>query len=82
MASDSSSSYFSRPPAWRCRYDAVLQEQDPFELFQKIEVAEAAILTRREALQQTSAFYPEEPAEIAAALANLRVLKKEQRRFR
>jgi hypothetical protein len=42
----------TRPtPTWRQAYEAVLQESNTPKLFKLVEVAEAAVLTRRAALE-------------------------------
>jgi hypothetical protein len=61
-------------------YEAALQETDHKTLFKRIEVAEAAILSRREALTQSPDGFSEQQ-EIKPALAKLRSLKKEVLKF-
>ncbi|MGH9545054.1 MAG: hypothetical protein ACRD23_07540 [Terriglobales bacterium] len=61
---------------WQLEYEAALQETDPMALFKKIEVAEAAVLTRREVLVQSTDGFAERQ-QIKTALAKLRSLKKE-----
>jgi hypothetical protein len=68
-------------PAWRPEYEAVLSETDTRALFECVEVAEAAILTRREVLEQSPG-HPEELRAIGEALGSLRVIKTERLRFR
>jgi hypothetical protein len=68
---------FSR---WQLEYEAALQETDHKTLFKRIEVAEAAILSRREALTQSPDGFSEQQ-EIKPALAKLRSLKKEVLKF-
>ena len=68
-------------PTWQPEYEAVLSETDTRVLFECVEVAEAAILTRREVLGKSS----EDPAELRAigeALGSLRVIKRERLKFR
>lgn len=67
-------------PRWQLEYDAALRETDHKTLFKRIEVAEAAILSRREALMQSSDGFSERQ-EIKLALARLRSLKKEVLKF-
>ena len=55
-------------------------ETDKSVLFTRLEVAEAAILTRRNALEHDSSSQTERVA-IEDALANLRVLKRDQLHF-
>jgi hypothetical protein len=55
-------------------------ETDKSVLFKCVEVAEAAILTRRDALEHDSSCQTERGA-IEGALANLRVLKSDQLHF-
>ena len=77
MASQNSPSSIPIPglPQWRLEYESCLQEADHNILFKRVEIAEAAILNCREALEQT----PDaaQRAEIKIALAKLRLLKKE-----
>jgi hypothetical protein len=61
---------------WRHAYDSVLRETDRYALFERVEIAEAAIRTRRDALPHI----PDHDAERRAledALAHLRVIKSE-----
>ena len=65
---------------WRLEYESAMNEVDHRALFKRIEIAEAAVLTRREVL----ALRPEDFAEwqeIERALGKLRHLKKEVLRF-
>lgn len=65
---------------WRHAYDLVLQESENQALFKRIEVAEAAILLRRDAVKSS----PDDQAEykaVADALAHLRFLKKSRLGF-
>jgi hypothetical protein len=67
-------------PQWRLEYESAMKEADHKALFKRIEVAEAAILTRREMLT----LGPEDFAEwqeIERALGKLRHLKKEVLKF-
>lgn len=61
---------------WRRDYESALLETDHKLLFRRIEVAEAAILSRREELQQSSDGHAER-LEIETALTKLRMVKKE-----
>ncbi len=61
-------------PPWKLEYESALQETDHEILFKGIEVAEAAIPTRREILSPDGVA---ERQEIKLALAKLRNLKKE-----
>src|SRR5580704_13941060 len=65
----------SDTPRWRREYEAVLQETDRPALFKRVEIAEAALLDRREALINGSDGHAER-REIEIALENLRTLKK------
>jgi hypothetical protein len=67
-------------PQWQLEYEAALQETDHRTLFKQIEVAEAAILTRREVLVQSPDGLAERQ-QIKAALDQLRRLKKEALKF-
>jgi len=57
-----------------------LLETDRNALFERVEAAEAAVLTRRDALTQGPGDEEEQRA-IEDALSNLRVLKREQLQF-
>jgi hypothetical protein len=65
---------------WKLDYESALQETDHQALFKRIEVAEAAILTRREALESGLDGLPER-REIKAALATIWNLKKDVLKF-
>ncbi len=67
-------------PQWQLEYEAALQETDHRTLFKRIEVAEAAILARREVLVHSSDGFAERN-EIKLALDKLRRLKKEILKF-
>ena len=69
-----------RFPNWRREYESALLETDNRALFKRVEVAEAAILTRRDALEHDSSSQTERGA-IEDALANLRVLKRDRLHF-
>ena len=65
---------------WRLEYESAMNEVDRRTLFKRIEIAEAAVITRREVLT----LRPEDFAEwqeIERALGKLRHLKKEVLRF-
>ncbi len=79
----SNESFFVEPSqsaAWQDLYDAVLLEYDTRTLFKRVEAAEAAILTRRETLEQHPDGHSERQA-IVEALAYLAEVKKERLRF-
>ncbi len=65
---------------WQLEYEAALQKTDQRALFKRIEVAEAAILARREVLVQTADHFAERQ-EIKTALDKLRRMKKEVLKF-
>lgn len=65
---------------WQLAHEAALQETDHKALFKRIEVAEAAILTRREVLFQSPDGF-DERRETKLALDQLRRLKKEVLKF-
>jgi hypothetical protein len=70
-------SSFSSPVAgWRRDYESALLETDHKALFKRVEVADAAILSRREELQRGADGFAER-REIEKALTRLRKLKKE-----
>jgi hypothetical protein len=65
---------------WQLEYESAIQETDHKVLFKRIEVAEAAILSRREILMQSPDGFAERQ-ETKMALAKLRDLKKEVLKF-
>jgi hypothetical protein len=67
-------------PAWQLAYEAVLTETDIKRLFKLVEIAEAAVLTRRSALEGTSNHHTERMA-LEEAVGTLRFVKKEQLHF-
>jgi hypothetical protein len=69
-----------RFPNWQRDCESVLLETDKSVLFKRVEVAEAASLTRRDALEHDSSGQTERVA-IEDALANRRVLKRDQLHF-
>lgn len=66
--------------AWQRDYEAVLAEADNEKLFKLVEVAEAAVLTRRAELEGSPDHHSERQA-IEEALANLRVVKRNRLKF-
>jgi hypothetical protein len=68
-----------RFPEWQREYESALLETDQKALFRCVEAAEAAVLTRRDALLTDD---DEERRAIQDALSNLGVLKREQLQFR
>jgi len=77
MASEqtTSASPAVRFPQWQGEYDAVLRETDRKMLFKRVEIAEAALLNRRETLKHESDGRVERQ-EIERALEKLRALKE------
>ncbi len=67
-------------PPWQLEYEAALRETDHKTLFKRIEVAEPAILARRDFLLQSFDGFAER-REIETALNKLRRLKKEVLKF-
>jgi hypothetical protein len=65
---------------WHLEYEAATKETDPGTLFKRVEIAEAAILNRCEALMQSSEALPERQ-EVDLALANLDTLKRDILKF-
>jgi hypothetical protein len=61
---------------WQQEYESALLETDHNELFKRIEVAESAILNRREVLERSADGYAER-REIDNALTKVRLMKKE-----
>lgn len=80
MASHEFSSSVTDLPPWQLEYESALQETDHKILFKRIEVAESAILTRREILMQSPNGFAERQ-QSKLALAKLRNLKKEVLKF-
>ena len=78
--SESFSSSTRRTPPWQQTYEAVLRETDTHTLFKLVEVAEAAVLTRRAALEESADHHFERRA-IEEAVANLQVVKRERLKF-
>jgi hypothetical protein len=62
-------------PQWQLEYESALRETDQNMLFKRVEIAEAALLNRRESLDHESDSF--QRTEIEIALSNLRLLKKE-----
>ncbi len=74
-----------RFPAWQRQYEAVLLETDTNALFQCLEIAEAAVLTRRANLRDQPDHSAEDHAEwraIEEALARLGEIKRNRLMFR
>ena len=69
-----------RFPNWQREYESALLETGKSVLFKRVEMAEAAILARGDALEHDSSSQTERVA-IEDALANLRVLKRDQLHF-
>jgi hypothetical protein len=69
-----------RFPNWQREYESALLETDESVLFKRVEVAETAILTRRDALEHDSSSQTERGG-IEEALAKLRVLKRDRLHF-
>jgi len=65
---------------WQLEYESALRETDRKTLFKRVEIAEAAILTRREALTYSPDGFVE-GQEIKVALDTLSKLKKEVLKF-
>jgi hypothetical protein len=66
--------------AWQRDYEAVLTTADTDALFKLVEIAQAAILTRRAELEGSPDHHSERQA-IEEALANLRVVKRDRLKF-
>ena len=67
-------------PRWQLEYESAMKETDLRTLFKRVEVAEAAILTRHEVLTQSPDGFAERQ-EIKMALDKVRNLKKEVLKF-
>lgn len=67
-------------PAWQNQYSLVLRETDRERLFTRIEIAEAALRMRLEAITTSSDHHAEREA-IADALTKLSLLKKRRLGF-
>jgi hypothetical protein len=66
---------------WRYEYAAALAEKDKPALFKRVEIAEAALFSRQEALMQSSDG-DLELREIASALKDLQRVKRNVLKFR
>jgi hypothetical protein len=66
---------------WQRAYQSALRETNKKALFTSVEVAEAAILTRREGLTLAVEHHTEWQV-LEEALASLRILKSERLKFR
>ena len=75
-----SSSSNLRFPDWRSIYQAALAETDTLTLFKLMEIAQAAVLTRRVDLEGSADHHAERQA-LEEALANLRVVKRDRLKF-
>jgi hypothetical protein len=83
------SNFFSSRPSsstehvssWQNAYEAVMAETDTGRLFKLVEVAEAAVLTRRPELEGSADHHAEREA-LEKAVAHLKVVKRERLRFR
>jgi hypothetical protein len=62
-------------PHWQVAYESAVQEADSIALFKRIEIAEAAILTRRDVLAGCENTFAEQQ-QTEKALTKLRSLKK------
>jgi hypothetical protein len=62
-------------PQWQVAYESAVQEADSIALFKRIEVAEAAILTRRDLLARSENSLAEQQ-QTEKALTKLSSLKK------
>ena len=69
-----------RLPAWQLAFEAALRAPDTNSLFKLVEIAEAAILVRRDQLNGKSRYSAEQRA-IAAAFHRLSAIKKNKLRF-
>lgn len=77
---DSCSSRKGRSPGWQPIYEAVLAETDTTRLFELVEIAEAAVLTRRAALEDSIDHHSERQA-IEEAVAKLQAVKRDRLKF-
>jgi hypothetical protein len=68
-------------PDWLRVYQPVLTETDTNKLFKLVEIAEAAVLTRRAALNG-SADYQGDKIALDEAVAHLQFVKRERLNFR
>ncbi len=62
-------------PQWQLEYESALRETDHKILFKRVEIAEAALLNRRETLDHPADAF--QRTEVEIALSKLRLLKKE-----
>ena len=66
--------------SWQHAYEEVLAETDIERLFKLVEVAEAAVLTRRAELERRGGHHSERKA-IEKAVAKLQAVKRKQLKF-
>lgn len=78
--SSSSSSSEPRLEAWLREYEEALSEGNTIALFKRIEIAEAALLTRHADLEGSPDHHVERQA-IEEALAKVRTIKRERLKF-
>jgi hypothetical protein len=69
-----------RFPSWQLEYNAVVQERDDARLFKRIEVAEATMLVRLEAIKE-SAYHQAEREALRESLNHLALLKGQRLGF-
>jgi hypothetical protein len=66
---------------WQSAYEDVLRETDTSRLFKLVEIAEAAMMTRRDDLARSIGHHAEWRA-LQEALENLEAVKRDRLRFR
>ena len=66
---------------WQSAYDAVLRETDVSALFGMVEIAEAALLTRRDVLANRRSNHHAEWEAVTEALRVLGILKRYRLKF-
>jgi hypothetical protein len=67
-------------PEWQREYRTAVMEMDLTKLFKKVEVAQAAVLTRLHELQHDADHYPERH-QLMRAWRVLQIIKKEKLNF-
>ena len=74
---DTSTSQNIKYPHWQREFEAALREDDPQSLRQRVDVAEAAIFLRSQALAEGSEGHAERQA-ISDAIRTLRTIQREK----
>ena len=74
---DTSTSHTLKYPHWQREFEAAVREGDPESLRQRVDVAEAALFLRSQALVGSALGHAEQQA-ISDAMRTLRVIQREK----